>query len=165
MYGDKKYRPSSLCFIHERTSNIFAEFNLGKEKKKVYLAEEEIDINKYYGGIFKVTDAFAKKFRACENKRKFEGLNPSDFTEKYMKISGFWNQTFYIGDEEMKNMNKPLPYKIEYPQYVLPSDSNFREDIIYKRLGDLKLSNHAKEILENIQRNDRKLREGQKKKK
>ena len=36
---------------------------------------------------------------------------------------------------------------LEYPKYVLPSDCNFRPDIIYKRMGDLKVSNEEKEIL------------------
>ena len=30
-------------------------------------------------------------------------------------------------------MKDPIPYKIEYPEYVLPSDSNFRLDLIYKK--------------------------------
>ena len=96
VYGDKKYRPSGLGYIHERNNNIFVEYNLGKDKKKLYPAEEEIDHNKYYGGFFKVTEGFAKKFKAFENKSKFDGLKPNDVSESYMKISGFWNQTLYF---------------------------------------------------------------------
>ena len=60
----------------------------------------------------------------------------------------------------MRTIETPIPNKLEYPKYVLPSDCNFRPDIIYKRMENLKVSNEEKEVLENIQRRDRKLRSG-----
>ena len=57
-------------------------------------------------------------------------------------------------------MESTAPNKPEYPKYVLPSDSNFRPDVIYKRMQKLDEANEEKQILENIQRRDRKLRSG-----
>lgn len=52
----------------------------------------------------------------------------------------------------------PMPYRICYVDYPLPSDSNFREDLMFRRMGNFGEAQNAKEKLENIQRNDRKLR-------
>ncbi len=50
-------------------------------------------------------------------------------------------------------------YPIEYPKINLPSDSNYREDILYHKLKNLPESQRMKEMLEVKQRSDRKLRE------
>ena len=57
-------------------------------------------------------------------------------------------------------MEDPAPNRVEYPKYNLPSDSNLRLDIIYKRMENMKQANEEKEVLENLQRRDRKLRAG-----
>ena len=63
MYGDKRYRPEGKCFIHERTNNIFVEYSAGSDKKNVYQFYEKPKPNLLYGGIFTVTEKFAKKFK------------------------------------------------------------------------------------------------------
>ena len=50
-------------------------------------------------------------------------------------------------------------------KYPLPSHSNFREDVVYRRLNQFVESQEWKEILEVRQRKDRKLREQMVKKK
>jgi hypothetical protein len=47
-------------------------------------------------------------------------------------------------------------------KYTLPSDSTFREDIIYLKLKNEDMSQKTKVLLEEVQRNDRKLRENNK---
>lgn len=44
-------------------------------------------------------------------------------------------------------------------KFTLPSDSSFREDIIYLKLRNEDMSQKTKVLMEEIQRNDRKLRE------
>ena len=50
-------------------------------------------------------------------------------------------------------------YPIEYPKVTLPSDANFRLDVLYHKKRDIAQSQHEKEVLEMRQRKDRKLRE------
>ena len=52
-----------------------------------------------------------------------------------------WALYIDFDGERFRTLENPLPNRIEYPQYTLPSDSNFRIDLIYKRIGELKLSN------------------------
>lgn len=120
------------------------EYSVGKDKKKVYEAEGKVVPNLYYGGIYTVTDKFANKFRSCENKKKFEGLKPDDIIQTHASILAHWALFVSFNKINARVLEDPLPNRIEYPQFVLPSDSNFRTDIIYKRLGDLKIANQEK---------------------
>lgn len=38
IHGQKKYRGQGKGYIHEKTNNIFIEWSIGKDKKKVYPA-------------------------------------------------------------------------------------------------------------------------------
>jgi hypothetical protein len=57
-----------------------------------------------------------------------------------------------------KRLLEPAPYQVEYEKVPLPSNSNYREDIIQRRLDNLAMSQQAKEFLEDRQRMDKKLR-------
>ena len=52
----------------------------------------------------------------------------------------------------------PMPYQLCYDSFPLASDCNFREDLLYRRMENFSLSQTSKEILETLQRSDRKLR-------
>lgn len=52
-----------------------------------------------------------------------------------------------------------LPHVLSNHRNPLPSDSNYRLDILYWKLKDFDNSQRTKEILEIRQRNDKKLRE------
>ena len=57
-------------------------------------------------------------------------------------------------------MNKNAKvYPLEYAKATLPSDANYRADVLYHKIGDIAQSQHYKELLEIKQRGDRKLRE------
>jgi hypothetical protein len=56
-----------------------------------------------------------------------------------------------------------MHYDLYRLEYTLPSDSTFREDILYLKSGNEDEAQKAKTKLEEVQRNDRKLREGTKK--
>jgi hypothetical protein len=61
-------------------------------------------------------------------------------------------------DGEVMNKNIRI-YPVQYAKVALPSDANFRSDILFHKIGDLPESQHMKEVLEVKQRGDRKLRE------
>jgi len=54
-YGQRKARANGYGFIHERTNNLFSEWNIGKDKKKVYTAEKKLKEVDVCGGIFTTT--------------------------------------------------------------------------------------------------------------
>lgn len=71
-----------------------------------------------------------------------EGAKPEDILEKYSQISGKWYGDLFFDNVEYKSLkNGPFPIIPERPEILLPSDSLFREDVIYKVWGDNKKSN------------------------
>ena len=50
-------------------------------------------------------------------------------------------------------------YPVQYYPYSLPSDANFRLDVLYHKQNNLSESQKEKEVLQNIQREDRKMRQ------
>lgn len=44
----------------------------------------------------------------------------------------------------MKRMYDPIPFRVEYEKKILASNSNYREDLIYLRLGNMAESQNAK---------------------
>ena len=66
---------------------------------------------------------------------------------------------FYIDGVKVRGMYDIPPNKPVKEVYVLPSDCSYRLDVYYKKMGDMKKSQEWKEVMENMQRKDRKLRE------
>ena len=49
------------------------------------------------------------------------------------KVSGVWNKNVLFNGVELFNFDRDLPLAIEHESAPLPSDSNWREDIEYRR--------------------------------
>lgn len=62
-------------------------------------------------------------------------------------------------DKEFYNVDKDQYLKYELEPNPLPSDCMYREDVVYKRLGNVARSQNEKERLEILQRKDKKLRD------
>ena len=88
--------------------------------------------------------------------RKFNGLKVSDIMQKLIDIRGTWFEQIRMNNEIM-NKNKHV-YPLEYPKITLPSDGNYRLDVLYHKINDIDQSQHQKKILEQRQRADKKLR-------
>jgi hypothetical protein len=58
----------------------------------------------------------------------------------------------------MFDVDESRYYTMKDEEYPLASHSNYREDIVYRRLNNFVLSQEFKEVLETKQRKDRKLR-------
>ena len=95
-----------------------------------------------YGGIFKVTEKCINFLSNQKSFMHFPGIKKSDVEEKCCDIRGIWFGDMYIDDEIV---NKDMTaYPIEYFDQRLPSDSNFRLDVIIHRVGDLARSQTEK---------------------
>ena len=89
--------------------------------------------------------------------RKFSGITKKDVASKLGDIRGIWFQDIKVNGEVINKNIKVYP--LEYPKVALPSDSNYRPDILYHKVNDQPESQKMKEVLEVKQRSDRKLRE------
>ena len=75
------------------------------------------------------------------------------------RIEGEWTSYVKIDDKVVWEHGMYPLFPLEKQAFTLPSDSLFREDLVLLKTGDLELAQKAKTNLEEVQRNDRKLRE------
>jgi hypothetical protein len=52
-------------------------------------------------------------------------------------FEGVWNKYIKFNKEEIFSFDKVVPLRIEYERQPLASDSNWREDIEYRRLNKI----------------------------
>lgn len=87
-----------------------------------------------------------------------EKLKKKTGLDVYAKIEGNWTESMRIDDVEVWNYDRYRPLKLHYINNPLPSDGRFRPDLIALLNHDLPKAQEKKDELEEIQRNDRKLR-------
>jgi hypothetical protein len=79
--------------------------------------------------------------------------------KNYCGVEGQWTKYLNFENEKYwENGDYPLA-RFYREDYILPSDSTFREDLNYFIQNDEEQAQIWKEKMEEIQRNDRKLRE------
>jgi hypothetical protein len=75
-------------------------------------------------------------------------LKPGDVVETLSLLSGKWYGDVYFDGKCYKSKKDgPFPCKAEKLKYLLPSDSIWREDVIYKIWKNNENSNRSKEHL------------------
>ena len=101
----------------------------------------------------------------CELKFSGQKGKPSDYflgtvTEadrEVCTVSGTYLGYMDFGEERYWDARYIQPFPLRFVP-VLPSDSEYREDLVKLREGNEEEAQAAKEALEELQRNDRKLR-------
>jgi hypothetical protein len=79
------------------------------------------------------------------------------------KFEGEWSNYFKIDDHVYWRQGEYELPELEKMSFTLPSDSTLRSDVILLKNGHEEFAQIAKIHLEEVQRNDRKLRENYKK--
>jgi hypothetical protein len=119
--------------------------SIGKDKKRVYEAKHKLNPADLAGGIFRVTPEFGAKVKAHTGRKSFDGLKPEDVVENVCFLSGKWYGNLSFNNISYKSITDgPFPDKCFKLKYLLPSDSIFREDIIFKIWKDNPGSNREK---------------------
>lgn len=91
---------------------------------------------------------FVEKVKACHKVKSFEGVKPEYVVETCSLMSGKWYGDLYFDGVCYKSKKEgPFPFKAQKRKYLLPSDSIWREDLVFKIWGDNERSNREKERL------------------
>ncbi|CAD8111127.1 unnamed protein product [Paramecium sonneborni] len=126
---------------------MFSKKNTPQDYMEGYIIKGSLkDVNKFYQ----------------ETYRKYQGIKSLPSQDKLSNISGRWTYGMFIDGVEVLNWFKHFPYKLKYEDYPLASDSNYREDLIALKTGDLNLAQDRKEKMEIQQRHDKKIRQKKK---
>lgn len=96
--------------------------------------------------LHKVTHQFLDKFISNFPSSKV-CISKKDIVESYFKLEGRWPFGVTCEGEEIYSVNKNLPHLLVDYQYPLNSNSNYREDLYYRKKNDLSRSQTEKERL------------------
>lgn len=149
----------------ERTCTYTHHMKFVDEKNKIKVIIKFGDSGESKAFPKKRTDAFHGKMyrykpeaQGGSKKQKAEELNFGDMEQEICSMHGSWLEYLKIGGQETWNIdnNKPAQYiPIRDP---LPSDSRFREDLLWVKRENKKHAHEWKLKLEERQRYERKLR-------
>jgi hypothetical protein len=130
------------------------------EQNKKRKVDDKLSLHKMVNKDLKnaCDDITVKNFEYAKKKGKLSNLN------LYSKISGSWVGDFFIdGEKYWDKMTER--YNLIYDKDPLPSDSRFRNDLLWFKANDLKIAQKWKYRYEEIYRNERNTRNKLKKKK
>ncbi len=82
---------------------------------------------------------------------------------EYYKVTGRWTKYIVFDGEKMFDYYQNRYCTMKDQKSPLLSNSNYRQDVVYRRLNNVVQSQEFKEVLEVKQRRDRKLRETEEK--
>lgn len=88
------------------------------------------------GGIFKVNRKFFEFLNSYNNNlKKFPGVSKEHIIEKLVHINGIWFDKIYMDQRLITEGVRAYP--VQYYPYSLPSDANFRLDVLYHKQNNL----------------------------
>jgi len=94
---------------------------------------------------------------------KKTGIYSVDKKYQHAKLEGEWSRFININDTCYWLQDEQVLADMERMEFTLPSDCSYRPDIILYKMNMNDKAQEAKTILEEIQRNDRNLRDEYKK--
>eukprot|EP01017_Pseudomicrothorax_dubius_P046359 TRINITY_DN8154_c0_g1_i2.p1 TRINITY_DN8154_c0_g1~~TRINITY_DN8154_c0_g1_i2.p1 ORF type:complete len:508 (+),score=150.31 TRINITY_DN8154_c0_g1_i2:198-1721(+) len=113
----------------------------------------------FEGEICRVSEAFVNaKLKEIKEGNKKLKAKPEDLTEVLGRLSGSFLDHLKIDEKVYWKIKELRPYAIEEASAPLPSDSTFREDMLYLLQDNIPMAQKKKEEMEELQRLYRRLR-------
>lgn len=139
-------------------------FITDKKNDYVSITEFNPDERGFFSKVFSKSDAFPDYFKSfitrisqC-NYSESNGYEPKSNHTELIKLNGHWQSQIEYDDRVIYDRTKIEYSKLLRMVYTLPSDCTLRSDLVALRDKNEKLAQTEKTRLEEIQRNDRKLR-------
>ncbi|CAD8126712.1 unnamed protein product [Paramecium sonneborni] len=156
LYGDKLFQMVGKFHVIDLKNKLVAEIKLNPYPGSIWKKRREYLDDYFEGYIYQVNDEFVKRFQK-DGYLKFKELKQNEIIRSISKIHGIWHKNMFIDNQEIWNINTE-PYVLEDEENPLPSDSNFREDLIAWKTSNFELAMKMKTKMEEAQRFDAKLR-------
>jgi hypothetical protein len=151
MFGLPAFSYNGDIVIKDKTNKIYAMLRLNAGKKS------------FTEGWFKKSNVRNDFFKGLITKSKalLKDTSKKIFYSKEMLsyIEGNWIDYVMIDGEKYWEIDKQLPLPVTDATNPLPSDSSYREDLKAFKANNEEEAQRQKEIMEEVQRNDRKLRD------
>ncbi|CAD8087602.1 unnamed protein product [Paramecium primaurelia] len=156
LYGDKLFQMVGKFHVINLKHRLVAEIKMNPYPGSLWKKRREHLDDYFEGFIYEVNEEFVRRFQK-DGYLKFKELKQNEIIREISKINGIWHKNMFIDNQEIWNINTE-PYVLEDEDHPLPSDSNFREDLIAWKTGNFDLAMKMKTKLEEAQRADAKLR-------
>lgn len=154
VFGKKLFGYEGNFVIEDKTNNLTCILNINPKQSKGF-----------FGGIFgKTTKNFPDYFNgfiASSHDIEFDKKTSTYNIAKeaiLSKIEGEYNVHCTIDDKCYWDINESNPSTMYRQSFTLPSDSQYRYDVILYRNNKFEMAQYAKMTLEDLQRKDTKLR-------
>ena len=165
--GQRSFNFFSKAIAYNKENNYLCEvlFNVNEVSGlKGLFQKRDYFIDEIGGGIYKVKPEVITKYESSKKPFKLELNYETDVVETISKITGQWTSKLEFDGVKYWDIDNDRPFLLEYEQNCLPSDSNFRDDVLFLRMGKKEEAQLKKNEGENSQRYDKKLRDNYKKK-
>ncbi|KRX05845.1 hypothetical protein PPERSA_02377 [Pseudocohnilembus persalinus] len=164
VFGERVIKIVGRSFCFEPESRTICQLNYDQNvSKQQFYSNIQNKYDVISGGIYQVTQKCIEKFIKAH---KFPSTyNPNlkvhletEVEKIISKAEGDYKEFLSYDGVKYWNANVQRPFIIQMENHPLPSDSRYRMDSIALRQGDSKKADKNKDYLENLQRNDKKLR-------
>jgi len=165
--GQRSFNFFTKAIAYEKENNYLCEvlFNVNEVGGfKGLFQKKDYFIDEIGGGIYKVKPDVINRYETAKKPFKLELNYENDVVETISKIKGEWTSNVEFDGIKYWDIEKDRPFLLEYEPNCLPSDCNFRDDVLFLRMGKKEEAQLKKNEGENSQRYDKKLRDNYKKK-
>lgn len=161
MKGTRTYDYSKTLKLQDEVNGLYSEVVFNPDKKGWFkrMFSSQKSNHDFFDGV--ITDSATFSYK--DNRDEVEKMKKKHKIEVFGKVEGHWTNSMTIDGAEVWNYNSIKPYKLHYINNPLPSDGRFRTDLIALLNNDYSKAQEKKDELENLQRNDKKLRKQAKK--
>eukprot|EP01017_Pseudomicrothorax_dubius_P005609 TRINITY_DN11446_c0_g1_i2.p1 TRINITY_DN11446_c0_g1~~TRINITY_DN11446_c0_g1_i2.p1 ORF type:complete len:317 (-),score=35.17 TRINITY_DN11446_c0_g1_i2:25-975(-) len=160
-FGKRTISFESKLIVFDPANNLFAKVKLDPDKNLYSLFhKDKLTHDAFRGGIYQISPEFtqAKLAEVRKGEKKLKS-KPKNYLNQVSKVEGTWMDRVVIDDITYWKVGVNIPFKLVYSQSPLPSDSTYREDLLLLMKEDIPAADEAKVRLENLQRQDKALRE------
>lgn len=158
--GERKINCCGRGFAFEPESRLLCEllfnpFDNGGILGSLFSSQRSHKMDEIGGAIYRVRPEVMNKFMSCVPHSKTNSsklaINPSKDVEEFIsRVDGIWHHNVKFDGTEYWNVERDSPHVLEYEADPLPSDSLFRPDIIYLKMGKNQQSQTNKELIEAV---------------
>jgi len=167
LMGKRYYNWSGVLTLIDTKNRLFSELQFNPDKKGAIsglFSKASSQQDYFKGTIQKVSSSHVSMTSEGINSILADGKKPvspheQDIEEEISFVEGYWPLYLEVSGVKYWDFDDYRPYKLTSSDNLLPSDSAHRKDLIALLEGNENEAQREKEVLENIQRNDRKLRE------
>ena len=154
MMGKRLFSYEGNLVIEDKTNNLISIMELNPKEKKGLIGSLFGSKNKNFPDYFR--GFIAQKSDVTYDSKTDTYSCPNDAV--LSKIEGEYSSFCNFDDKTYWKSGELVPGKAYRMDYTIPSDCQFREDILLYRAGKNELAQYAKMKIEDTQRKDAKLR-------